>query len=342
MEEQDVHFRHILLYYFRKGKNASQAHKKLCAVYGNEALKERQCRNWFVRFRSGDFSLKNAQRSGRPIEVDETHIKAIIDSDRHSTTRDIAEKLNVSHTCIEKKLKMLGYVKKLDLWLPHQLKEIHLTQRISICDSLLKRNEFDPFLKNLITGDEKWIVYNNVNRKRSWVMQDEPAQTTSKAEIHQKKIMLSVWWDYKGILYFELMPQNQTINSNVYVQQLAKLNDAIQEKRPVLSNRKGVVFHHDNAKPHTSLVTRQKLLELGWDVLSHPPYSPDLAPSDYHLFRSMQNSLNGKIFNNADDVRSHLIQFFDSKDQKFYERGIFTLPERWQKVIDKNGQYLIE
>ena len=342
MEEQDVHFRHILLYYFRKGKNASQAHKKLCAVYGNEALKERQCRNWFVRFRSGDFSLKNAQRSGRPIEVDETHIKATIDSDRHSTTRDIAEKLNVSHTCIEKKLKMLGYVKKLDLWLPHQLKEIHLTQRISICDSLLKRNEFDPFLKNLITGDEKWIVYNNVNRKRSWVMQDEPAQTTSKAEIHQKKIMLSVWWDYKGILYFELMPQNQTINSNVYVQQLAKLNDAIQEKRPVLSNRKGVVFHHDNAKPHTSLVTRQKLLELGWDVLSHPPYSPDLAPSDYHLFRSMQNSLNGKIFNNADDVRSHLIQFFDSKDQKFYERGIFTLPERWQKVIDKNGQYLIE
>ncbi|CAK9824001.1 hypothetical protein ANTRET_LOCUS2239 [Anthophora retusa] len=58
MEEQDVHFRHILLYYFRKGKNASQAQKKLCAVYGNEALKERQCRNWFARFRSGDFSLK--------------------------------------------------------------------------------------------------------------------------------------------------------------------------------------------------------------------------------------------------------------------------------------------
>ena len=54
-------------------------------------------------------------------------------------------------------------------------KEIHLTQRINICDSLQKRNEINPFLKRLITGDEKWIVYNNVNRKRSWVMQDEPA-----------------------------------------------------------------------------------------------------------------------------------------------------------------------
>ena len=263
MEEQDARSRRILLYYFRKGMNTSQAHKKSCAVYGNEALKERQYENWFAKFRSANFSLKNAQRSDRPVEVDETRIKAIIDSDRHSTTSEIAEKLNVSRICIKKKLKQLGYVKKLDLWLPHQLKEIHLTQRISICDSLLKRNGIDPFLKRLITGDQKWTVYNNVNRKRSWMMQDESVQTRPKAEIHQKKIMLSVWWDYEGILYYELLPRNQTINSNVYVQRLAKLSDAVQEKRPELANRKSVVFQHDNAKPHTSLVTRQKLLDLG-------------------------------------------------------------------------------
>ena len=75
---------------------------------------------------------------------------------------------------------------------------------------------------------------------------------------------------------------------------------------------------------------------LGW------PYSPNLAPSDYHLFRSMQNSLNSKIFNDADDVKSHLIQFFADKNQKFCEHGIMILPERWQKIINKNGQYLIE
>ncbi|XP_043498852.1 histone-lysine N-methyltransferase SETMAR-like [Polistes fuscatus] len=174
-------------------KNASQAQKKVGAIYGNEALKETQCQYWFARFRSGDFSLKNAQRSGHSVEVDEAYIKAIIDSDRYSTTRDIAEKLNVSNTCIEKKLQKLGYVRKLDLWIPRQLKEIHLAQCISICDSLLKLNKIDSFLKRLITGDEKWIVYNNVNQKRSWMMQDEPAHTTSKAEVHQKKIMLSVW-----------------------------------------------------------------------------------------------------------------------------------------------------
>ncbi|KAG6795545.1 Ammar1 transposase [Apis mellifera caucasica] len=113
-------------------------------------------------------------------------------------------------------------------------------QRINSCDLLKKRNENDPFLKRLITGDEKWVVYNNIKRKRSWSRPREPAQT-SKAGIHQKKVLLSVWWDYKGIVYFELLPLNQTINSVVYIEQLTKLNNAVEEKRPELINRKGVV-----------------------------------------------------------------------------------------------------
>ena len=74
---------------------------------------------------------------------------------------------------------------------------------------------------------------------------------------------------------------------------------------------------------------------LVWDVLPHPPYCPDLAPSDYFLFRSLQNSSNDKNFNNDDDIKSYLIQFFANKNHKFYERGIMMLPERWQKVIEK-------
>ena len=59
-----------------------------------------------------------------------------------------------------------GYVNKLDIWVSQKLNEIQPTKRISICDSLLKRNETDPFLKRIITGDEKWVVYDNVVRKR--------------------------------------------------------------------------------------------------------------------------------------------------------------------------------
>jgi len=62
---------------------------------------------------------------------------------------------------------------------------------MNICDMHLKRNKFDPFFKR-ITDDEKWIIYSNIIRKRSWSKRDEPTQTASKTELHQKKIKLSV------------------------------------------------------------------------------------------------------------------------------------------------------
>ena len=170
-----------------------QAWKKLYDVHSEKSSTERQCQNWFARFRSEDFDLKDAPRSGRPTEVEDDKIKATIEYNRRSTTREIAEKLNISHTFVESHLKQLAYVNKLDIWVPHKLKKIQLTKRISICDSLLKRNETDPFWERIITGDEKWVFYDNVVRKRSWSKPNEPAQSTSKADIHQKKVMLSVW-----------------------------------------------------------------------------------------------------------------------------------------------------
>ena len=80
----------------------------------------------------------------------------------------------------------------------------------------------------------------------------------------------------------------------------------MKKERPELAHRKGVVFHHDNARPHTSLMTQNKLTELGWKVLTHPPCSPDLAPSDYHLFRALQNSLDGKKLADRDAAETHL------------------------------------
>ena len=123
-----------------------------------------------------------------------------------------------------------------------------------------------------------------------------------------------------------------------------KLDKEIKKNRPELATRKGVIFHQDNDRPHTrtSLVTRKKLLELGWEVMPHPPYSPDLAPSDYHLFRPLQNHLNGKTFDSNEAVKNDFIQFFASKNQTFYECGIMKLTERWQKVIEQNSQYIID
>ncbi|GFX61275.1 putative DD34D transposase [Trichonephila clavipes] len=85
-----------------------------------------------------------------------------------------------------------------------------------------------------------------------------------------------------------MLPHGQTLNSDLYCQQLDRLKPVIDQKWPELSNRRGVVFHQDNSRLHTSVVTLQNLWELGWEVLMHPPYSPDLAPSDCHLFLTLQ------------------------------------------------------
>ena len=111
-----------------------QVRKKLYDVYGEKSLTGRQCQNWFARFRSGDFDLKDAPRSGHTTVVDDDKIKAMIENKPRSTTREIAENLNISHTCVERHLKRLGYVNKLCIWVPQKLNEIQLTKRISICD----------------------------------------------------------------------------------------------------------------------------------------------------------------------------------------------------------------
>ena len=227
MECQKEHFRHILLFYFHSGKRAADAFHDICKTYGVNALSQSTCDNWFAKFRSGNFSLQDVQRSGRPVGVDDDQLMALIEANRHVTVRELAEKTNASIGTVHEHVKKLGLVKKLDVWVPHELKEIHLTQRVSICDLHLKRNEDDPFLKRIVTGDEKWIVYNNATRKRSWSKPDEPAQTMSKAHLHQKRVMLSVWWDYKGVIYFEVLPRNQNVNSDLYCQQLMKLDEAI-------------------------------------------------------------------------------------------------------------------
>ncbi|GFV09377.1 transposase [Trichonephila clavipes] len=97
-----------------------------------------------------------------------------------------------------------------------------------------------------------------------------------------------------GLAKDQLRIKPETLNSDLYCQQLERLKLMIDQKRPELANRRGAVFHQDYARPHTSLVTYQKLREFSWEVLMHSPYSSDLAASNYHLFLALQNILSDK------------------------------------------------
>jgi len=120
-----------------------------------------------------------------------------------------------------------------------------------------------------------------------------------------------------GIIHYELLPYGQTLNSDLYCQQLDRLKAALLQKRPSLINRGRIVFHQDNAKLNTSLMTRRKLRELGWEDLLHPTYSPDLAPSDFHLFVSMANALGSLKLATRESCENWLSEFFANKEMRF-------------------------
>ena len=106
-------------------------------------------RNWFERFRSGNFDVKDAPRSGRPVTEKVDEILQMVELDRHASTVDIAEALGIAQKTVWNHLKNAGYTKTLDVWVPHELTQKNLIDRISISEMLLKRYETDPFLNVL-------------------------------------------------------------------------------------------------------------------------------------------------------------------------------------------------
>lgn len=128
---------------------------------------------------------------------------------------------------------------------------------------------------------------------------------------------------------------DRTVNSEIYCNQLERVSEVFEES----GREDPIILLHDNARPHTSKMTKKKLEDLDWEVLPHAPYSPDKAPSDFHLFRSLKNWLKCKRFNSVNEIRMGIQAFFDSKDTDFYARGINGLVDRWEQIIAFNGDY---
>jgi len=103
---------------------------------------------------------------------------------------------------------------------------------------------------------------------------------------------------------------------------------------------RGVIILQDNARPHTSNVAMAAIRECGFELIPHPAYSPDLAPSDYYLFGSLKNFLRGQIFNNDNEIKSAIEGWFQEKTSDFFLAGIEQLPKRWHKCIEVRGDYI--
>ncbi|GFV38330.1 transposase [Trichonephila clavipes] len=133
---------------------------------------------------------------------------------------------------------------------------------------------------------------------------------------------------------YDLMNKTAGVE-NLYGQQLDHIKIATEQKWPELPDRRYAVFHQDNARTHTSVVTRRNIWELGLEILIRPPYSQELAPSDNHLYLAMQNFLSDKKLGSREDCENRLPHVFTNKYQDFYERGIMKSLLKGKKICNK-------
>lgn len=334
------YLRGILLHYFIQKKSAAQAHKILVETYGEHALSETTCRDWFRRFKNNDFNLGDKERSGAPKKFEDEELEELLNQDSCQTLAELAKSLRVDDTTVSKRLKALGMIQKQGHWVPYELKPRDVERRFLTCELLLQRQRRKSFLHRIVTGDEKWIRYDNPKRKRSWGKPGHASTSSAKPDIHGLKLLLCIWWDQQGVIYYELLKPNETITGDRYRRQLMCLSRALKEKRSLYEQRHDkVILLHDNARPHVAKPVKTYLKTLKWEVLPHPPYSPDIAPSDYHLFRSMAHGLAEQRFHSYEDTKKWVDSWIASKDVSFFRRGIHMLPERWEKVVACDGQY---
>jgi len=198
----------------------------------------------------------------------------------------------------------------------------NLMDRISICESWLKRNEiklfFNGSLRAMKNGSRMTIIYEKDQKqviKARWSFANG-----EKARIDAKKNYAVC--SGKGIIHYELLP-SQPIDSTIN-----NWKDYTKQSRESNHNWSIGKSSSSITPDPTSLATRQKLKELGWKVLMHPSYNPDFAPSDYHLFWSLQNSLNDVKLTSKGIVKITCRSFLS----KNHRSSTVVLPQKWQKM----------
>ena len=332
MENYEI--RILLRHYWKQQFKAAEAAKKICKVEGEDVLSIRTAQKWFKKFNEGHTDLRDDPRSGRPITVNTEAIREAVEAKSSTSIRRLSAELDIPQTSVFRHLHAIGKVNRRCREVPHDLTENQRQTRVDTCRKLLENPRDDRFIQRIVTCDEKWVYFINPDKQNQWLNPGQMAEPVANRERFSRKTLLCVWWNFEGIIHHELVPNSRTIDADLYCAQLDRMYAELSRKYPALVNRKRVLLQQDNARPHTARKTKEKIKELdAIELLPHPAYSPDLAPSDYHLFRSMAHFLRGRSFDSVEQVEAGCLQFFKSKDKEWYRRGIKQLAERWLQTL---------
>ena len=169
-----------------------------------------------------------------------------------------------------------------------------------------------------------------------WHHLHSPSKKKAKTVPSAAKVMGIVFWDAEGLILAEFLEPGQTVTAARYVQTLHKLHCALRDKHP----ERNIIILHDNTRPLAARLTSEAITKMGWEVLPHTSYSPDMAPSDYHLFGFVKDQLHRQRYETTEAIQKTVRQCLRMAGTEFYRRGIFKLPEHWQKCVQRSGDYV--
>jgi len=145
-------------------------------------------------------------------------------------------------------------------------------------------NDDPDLFKRVINGDELWVYGCDIENKSQSSQRKSPGESRPKKarQIRSNvKVLLTVFFDYRGVVHQEFLPQGRTVNKEYYLEVMRRLGEAIRKKRPELWKNNSQLLHHDNAPAHLSLLVRDCLAKNNTVIMPQPPYSPDLAFCDF-------------------------------------------------------------
>ena len=154
------------------------------------------------------------------------------------------------------------------------------------------------------------------------------------------KSMLIAFFDSRGVVHKDFVPPGQTVNAAFYVEMLKRLKKRVARIRPEIANT--WVLHHDNTPSHASLLVREFLAKGTVATLRQPPYSPDLALSDFFLFPWLKSSLKGHHFGTVENVQAAVTNALKEIPVQDFQASYDAWQNRWQRCIDVQGCYFEE
>ena len=341
--------RAVIKFLTKEGCKAKEIHDRMCKVMGKDASDYSTVCRWSLAFKRGRESIDDDPRPGRPSDVIVPDTIAAIErrilSDRRVKVSELANEFQISVGSVETIIhEHLGMSKVSARWVPRNLSAGDRHQRTESSRELLDlyNTDEEEFLSRLVTGDETWIHHWDPETKlesMQWKHPNSPPPKKFRTQPSAGKVMATIFWDAKGILLIDYMPPKTTINGQYYANLMKELRKSIRQKRRGMLTR-GVLLLHDNAPVHKSRVAQASIRECGFEQLNHPPYSPDLAPSDYFLFRQMKSALRGRRFQHDDEIKAATEAWLEAQSEDFYKRGIKSLKDKWNKCIEVNGHYI--